>query len=63
MSCNSEPPALVPVLYPFHLSAASQNTSEYCLETVGWLWVFVRCVAFYAKPVPPHVFNPVRNMS
>lgn len=59
MSCNSEPPALVNVLYPFHLSTASQNTSENCLEAVGWLWVFVLYMTFYAKPLPPRVFNPV----
>lgn len=59
MSWNSELPALVNVSYPFCLSTASQNTSENCLEAVSWLWVFVPYMACYAKPVPPHVFNPV----
>lgn len=59
MSCNSEPPARVKVSCPFCLSTASQNTSENWLEAAGWLWGFVLYMAFYAKPVPPHVFNPV----
>jgi len=62
MSFNSELCALLAASKPFCLPTASQNIPERCLKTGCWIGCgisFVLYVAFYAKPVLPHAFNPV----